>query len=485
MASNVVSQIQYAPASFSPSPPDSLTNDLVNGSSLAALLGTFWSYLYGDKDFVEDFLSGRAQSELQTFNDLDECAESVSRLTVPTYHREYWRLFVLNKSTTQTGHVTLFASTGKPATFGPQAGTGQIYYFGRPAGYGAAHPTFDDSATDAPLMLDSMTEPAVVLVEGVDYVLDLPNGLVKFVQSPFDNPLLTQEPVHAADGTIVDYQIGLWVYAGSYDKSTAWQQYGYVLNLFGTSSDNYTAALNAAFDSLVGGTARQQIEQLFAALAGTPVVRNPVETVQVVQRDANHLLVITDLEVYKFPLSATALVAPGQQVRAGNQLVDTVTILEFTGGTVPPSLSSVTLGPSTLLFGAYQGTLTFLNTPVSTVVTLNVGGKTKIEWPLQAQFAADNTAFWTNCHNAGLVAGKTLANLLDTRPNPVGEPTAANLPATMNPLGFLASNVLRYNSFVVQVKTAQFGPNALGVDGQDALYRKVVPPEKLMLLQKV
>lgn len=75
----------------------------------------------------------------------------------------------------------------------------------------------------------------------------------------------------------------------------------------------------------------------------------------------------------------------------------------------------------------------------------------------------------------------TLAQILDSRDIPVGEPTAQYLPAAINPLKFLCNNLIVNNGFIVKIKQ-----EAIQVDNNylkllsDLSY--TVPPEKSVLI---
>jgi hypothetical protein len=85
-------------------------------------------------------------------------------------------------------------------------------------------------------------------------------------------------------------------------------------------------------------------------------------------------------------------------------------------------------------------------------------------------------------HSKGITALKTLAMCMDSRPQPQPtQPAAANLPATINPLVFLFQNALRNNAFVVRLKMADFGPNALSLDLLNYL-RQIMPPHVVMIV---
>ena len=89
--------------------------------------------------------------------------------------------------------------------------------------------------------------------------------------------------------------------------------------------------------------------------------------------------------------------------------------------------------------------------------------------------------FFNEIHARGVANDETLAHLLDTRTNKVGEPTTVNLPATINPLQFLAETALRGNAFVVRLSMAAFGEGAAGLQHVQFL-RKIIPPHTAMLL---
>jgi hypothetical protein len=92
----------------------------------------------------------------------------------------------------------------------------------------------------------------------------------------------------------------------------------------------------------------------------------------------------------------------------------------------------------------------------------------------------DIDKFFDDAHAAGVARNQTLAHLLDTRTNKVGEPKSSNLPATINPLKFLTENVLRGNAFVVRLAAAAFGTNAAGLQHMHLL-RKIIPPHTAMI----
>jgi hypothetical protein len=96
-------------------------------------------------------------------------------------------------------------------------------------------------------------------------------------------------------------------------------------------------------------------------------------------------------------------------------------------------------------------------------------------------YPSDLTKFWELAQERGKADGATLANLLDIRPDPIGEPTADNLPDKLNPLRFILENILRNNLFIIKVRLASFAVGAPGVQ-LFRLLRDVIPPHTTYII---
>ena len=202
------------------------------------------------------------------------------------------------------------------------------------------------------------------------------------------------------------------------------------------------------------------------------------EVVEVIETDAKHLLVITDKHVYRFNPKAKPLVKVGDVIPRGTPLTDAVQYFECNRGQVPAEIQAVNLPPSFLVEGYYAG-VTFINKTVPlvvgsdgifTTVRFELGG-----WPL------DVDKFWEDIHARGVQQGNTLAHLLDRRTNKVGEPVASNLPAAINPLQFLLSNVFRNHAFIVKVRLSAVGAAAAPFTYLRAV-QQLIPPHTAMIL---
>lgn len=460
-------------------------SDLDRPRNLKAVLGTFWSRIYAAQDQVESYATAAGQQLAQTHLEMLETIACVSRAKIPVFHRQNWYFLALKQSERNDAQTSL-------------AHYGDDIAYGDPAAYGVPTTRSDhafplpEKLQHAPLIMNRLTEPSVVLSNNIDFKLDTRRGALVFQKNPFDNPLIPQRPVYE-NGEIVDYEVGLWVFRGEFDWNFAYEHFGYQLGLKMQSSQGYKDLLNALFDALVRGANDAALEQALSAMTGVPLVQEQEETVEVVANNCDVLTIVTDKHAYRFNGLATALVAVGDVVHAGDPLVDALQIYEFNRGEVPTGLSGLVMGRG-YLANCYYGELVFENKTLPlTVNETHASGYTYISFPLGG-FPADVTKFFDEMHARGIVDAEqppddcdpsrrrgTLAQLLDTRTNRTGQPKANHLPATINPLEFLIANVLRDNAFLVRIKASAMGRTRLGLYNVRHL-RKLLPPHAAMII---
>ena len=444
--------------------------ELDNPERLLALIGSFWSNVYSGRDLVASLLLARAQLDVQAQLDFEELLAAMSRFTVPVHHTDNWYRLKLRESDKNQSDANL-AQFNSTYTFASGI------YFGVPVNTSYFVWNAPSGLADVRAISNEIVAPSVILTQGSDFYLA--DGAIWFRTDPFADDRITKSDEFAA-GVVVDCTCTLWLYRSQWDQQTTHRQFGYVVESAGESSYVYRDFVNAIFDGLVEGTTRRSIESLFAALGDVPLARGD-ETVEVITSDRRGLLVITDANAYRFTAGSDAIVSVGDTVHAGNSLTDTVQIFEFNRGAVPSAeeLRALVMPKAFLNVGYFDG-VTFENKDVPLVVELDVNEFTKISFEVGG-FPGDVELFWTQTHEAGVAAGQTLAMLLDRRTNRVGQPTAANLPATVNPMEFLIQNVLRNNAYAVVLRPQYFGANALGTH-HATLVRKLVPPHTACLI---
>jgi hypothetical protein len=449
-------------------------------ATLLSYLGSHWQSVYHAQRQIASLMLARGRIENQRVIELDEAIGTVSRLNLPDLVTQQWTRMVFKQSDVNRSEHAITLRYGEPVyldqlpVYGTDPRSGTVIRYGEPAHYYYSLPLPDD-LKDVPFVANRITSPSLMWTKNLDYLLN--DGVITFRTNPFENDLIPQRPVYDGD-TITDYEIELWFHRTHWDDLRMQKHFGFVAGFALPSSQNYNDLVNAVLDGITEGGAGGQLQDAFAAICDIPVVQDEEETVEHVLTDARHLLIITDRRGYRFPKDATAIVAVGDTVRAGGQLVDTVEFIEFHDGTVPDDLLGIELEPG-MLAGDYYGGIAFENTEkdlavdtsgIFTYVSWEVGG-----WPQDVQ------QFWDSFHARGVANPPTLAQLLDVRETPPDEPSAASLPATVNPLKFLAENVLRNNAFVVRIKHNRCGPNALSLN-LTRYVRQIVPPHTHMIV---
>lgn len=439
---------------------------------LRRMLGSFWNETYGGREEVAVLMRGVASVWKQLQRNLQEAAACLSRDTVPVHHvRQLARLELLrsrcercNMAELLYGDTATLAEFADPYTFGQNLAT-QLFVY--PA-HGLAAVT---------TITDRITAPTRVYAAGIDFILDRDNDRLIFRRDPFADAALPRT-ISIEAGRAAEETITLWLRNAHYERHYIRDHHGFVLGFNAPSSQQYRAAVNAVMDGVVQGTSQHTLLRAFASVLDIPLTRHAGEVVEHVTYTANHLLVITDQEAYRFPATAVPAVTVGQVLREATPLVAGFQLWNLRDGTVPAALTRLTIEPELLSPGYYAG-VTFENRDVPLVVE-TVEDRTKVSCELGG-FALDVERFWDDMHARGLAADFTLAQALDIRPDPTTEPTAANLPATINPLKFITANFLRYNAFVVHLDVASVGPDCVGLAHLRQL-RRLIPPHTCMLL---
>ena len=449
-------------------------NDLNRSQQLLELLGSYWANTFAGNSLLQSIVDAKATITAQTHLNLLETLASISRFDIPVFHTENWHLLTFSQSEVNTSPrlVKRYGETNKNYN----GETGDFKYDGVTPEffYAVAVP---ENLIECKVILNRITASSLTLAKNTDFFLE--NGLIHFKQNPFDNPLVFKTPVWK-NNEIIEYEASLWLFRGQWDWDYVYEQFGYALGVKLKSSEGYKQLLNAVIDALVEGTKLRDLHYAWAAITGVPLVIEKQETVQATAKDTESTWVITDQHAYAFHPKATITVTTGQVVNAGDTLADVLEFFEFTDGKVPADLQGLVLGKG-LLGAGFYGEIYFENKEVPLLVSFDKLGNTKVSWELGG-FPGDIEKFWDDTHLRGVYQGRTLAQYLDLRgPTAEGQPTAASLPKTVNPLKFLCENLLRFHVFIVKIKADKLSRAKLGLHVQGVL-RKIIPPQAVMLV---
>lgn len=453
---------------------------------LLATLGSLWSRTYLSIDQVVSYTQVQVHAAAQHQLAVLELIASMSRFEVPIFHRENWYLLLLRESELNGSAAGLSRFDETDYVFDSELlfdtpARRPLYAFPAPA-----------DLTRSPLIMNRITDPSIILTHSIDFALDVQNQALVFRINPFEQPLIAKRDIYE-NGEVVDREVALWLFRGEFDYQHIWKQFGYVLGLHLKSAKGYRDLMNALMDALVEGPTCRSIEDALSVITGIPLVIEPTETVEVLSTDSAGQLIMTNKNVYRFSSRAVPRVAVGDIVLAGQSLIDAFEVIEFNRGEIG-SLAVLSIGKG-LLANCYLGDLLFDNKEIPLEVDEDhSSGYTYLKFGLGG-FPADVTRFFDDMHERGIIAYEsnapdacaterrvgTLAHLLDKRANRDGEPRAANLPSTINPLKFLVENVLRNHAYVVKIKVSGMGPNALGLYNVRHLYR-MLPPQTALIL---
>lgn len=454
-------------------------NDFQQGSQLLQQLGSFWFNLFEDKQVLQQQVRSVGIERGQTYLNYLETVACLSRFTVPVFHTQNWYLLIIKKSEADAV-ASIYANDN--LYYGPQP-AGAVRPQGFEQLYGGTDrpnmvqaplpPTF----VNAPFTLQNMVvNPTQTWVKGVDYDIDEVRRLIRFRESPFDNPKVPTRYIYGADGQVADEEIALWVYQGEFDLDYIYLHFGYMLGLRLQSSQFYKDLLNTLWDMYLLGGSVENLRFFLSALSGAPLILNSRETVQVIQNEVDTILIVTDAHVYRTVITATLLVEVGETYFHGDPITDAFQINEINGAEFDLSLLPSLALSNAFMTAGQNSDLVFKN-QVTELEYLgeNEQGKTVVRFEVSG-FPADVERFWTAVQLRGEEPGnKTLAELLDTRTDPVGQPGPLNLPPTINPMDFMIANLMRNNLFIMRINQASFDPFAPGVQFFQEL-RAVIPP---------
>lgn len=196
-----------------------------------------------------------------------------------------------------------------------------------------------------------------------------------------------------------------------------------------------------------------------AAACDSPRTGTGVETVEETWLGPDdRWRVVTDVAAYRLPEADTPGVATGDLLPPCHPLGRAWRLHRL--GLPYPALDRVVVPPAFLPASGVEGPVAFYDHAVATVVDTD-GGRTRVRFPVGAESSGDADAFWAAGHAWGTGAGgRTLAEALDTRADPQTEPTAADLPGSVNPMEVACRLVFGGAAYLLVVDEDKFGPAA-------------------------
>jgi hypothetical protein len=461
-------------------------SDLDRGRTLLSVLGSYWADTFQAKDQMASYVQAIAEGAKQNQLNLLETVAALSRFDIPVFHTENWYPITLHKKQLNATAANIYKFDQNNITFDND---GAAVFDGVALTDFYAFPVATD-LVDAGHIFDRLLFPTVDLISGVDFKIDRANSAILFTRNPFDIVTIPRTPVYGANNALVDEVIILWAFRANLDYQYVFRQFSYAINVQLESSENAKKLVNAIFDGLVaGGATVKVLNAALSAIFDIPLVLENGEIVEAMANDRRGAFIATNKHVYRCPAGTTPVVAVDQVLMAGDKLVDTFSVIELSRGELPDDFAALALDKN-FTTACFYGDLIFENKEVPLRVnSAHPSNYTYVDFELSG-FPADVEQFFAEVHARGIKsiapppdvctvpdAEKygTLAHLLDQRKTPEGEPTAEDLPATINPLQFLVKNVLRNHVIIVTVKIAGLGENHLNLYNIRHI-RQLLPP---------
>lgn len=218
---------------------------------------------------------------------------------------------------------------------------------------------------------------------------------------------------------------------------------------------------------------RMGIVSAVAEACDSPASGPAEETVEVVWQGHDGVWrVVTDASTYRLVEADTPSVAVGDVLPPGTAVGSAWELTKL--GPAKPDLTHLTI-PASYHQGVTEGGITWYDETVNLVVD-TVSSRTRVRWTLGGD-EDDVVAFWEESHARGITAGATsLAQAMDTRTNPTGDPGAESLPVTVNPLEFVCQELLAGNAYLLVVYPDRFGPAASTEAERTTAVRKAAGP---------
>jgi len=326
-AEEQLNRTYLASKSKSSLPADSGAELAGNSDTLFEWLGSFWSEVYSDPEFIKDMQEARALRMSQLYLDLLENIKLEDRENAPVFHRERWHPIAIRKSWRNTGSDGMFkltsATTGEVDEHGavPELNLGDqrsgvykpctvVRLGGREATFSGmtVYPLRGESAGLKSVLTcvsNDIVNATVVLGNGTGFAMLDGAIAISEDEDPFTGANADKWPKFEIEGTPDspgDEEVVLWACDALFDRGLVYRHLGYAMRLPNRSSEIYKQVVNAAWNTVASGATPLLIRSLMASICGIPTVKTEGEVVERVHRYADGLVqVITDKNVYSFP----------------------------------------------------------------------------------------------------------------------------------------------------------------------------------------
>lgn len=321
MSGIVINRTRIASESRNSLPADTGFASAGNAATLLEWLGSFWSGVYEDPEFIKDLQNARALRVAQLYLDLLENLKLQDRENAPVFHRERWHPIIIRKSRRNIGSDAMFKVTNDGSiVFGEQKhGVNDPYPPETFITVGGRNVNYKDMVVypldgvsmnlkSVACLTNNIANATTVLANGADFVILDGAIAVSASQDPFtgdhadDFPKFEIFGRNEENADESDKEAVLWACDAMFDRDFLYTALGYAMGLPTGSSEVYKRVVNAAWNAVSSGATPLLLRSLIACICGIPTVKEEGETVEAILDDMDGSIeIVTDKNVYSLP----------------------------------------------------------------------------------------------------------------------------------------------------------------------------------------
>lgn len=472
------------PAESSSSFPADLTDGRSKDATmLVEWLGSFWTEVYEDPEFIEYLQDARALRIAQLYLDLLENLRLEDRSNAPVFHRERWHPIVLRRSQAGTGSKSLFRLVNDGTlVLGEQ--TDPVYPPGTVVTLGGEkvdlegmvlYPLDRRLKSVLTCISNNIADASVVLSAGSDFaVLDGAIAISKDCD-PFTGSNADRFPkfeVVAENPEDNDVETVLWGCDSMFDDGLLYRNVGYALALPSASTETMKRTINAVWNAVSSGCTPLLLRSMMACICGLPTVIEEGEVVSSIVDEDGETVVITDRNAYRLPVGSVLRkdVFVGASLSRFDTLDMAIRVYPFT---TDPSrlplynefvseledfvkdLPAIDLPPAFFDVPVKEGFSVDWNEVPVELVGYDSNGNPKLRFPLEGS-ESDENAFWEAVWDRYEAAGRSMAECFGFDV----EETSDGVVGTVRPIEFFLRNLVGSNTLVVTVRSDTVSPDA-------------------------
>jgi|688.fasta_scaffold00026_54 hypothetical protein len=297
---------------------------------LLALLGSFWSRLFGSKELLKKLFQGVLSNHEQSERAATELVRSVGNQEIPAGQTHVWTKIVFS------------AYTQSPIVYGDfnkkYGLSGVMYAYGQLDNSRISY-VIDSDVLDIPYLYDDVSNPTKVLTQGIDYKLEA--GVIKF-----------QKPLRTIEDTEKGANREVTLYARNVVREAGFttSRLGYALGI--QLSDKVYSKVPFKYLWRLGtyGPTYLDMLNMLGSCSGTPVTQKD-ETVEVFELQQGLALIITDSGAYATSAYKSNPIKINQILPQGTPLDSRLQILHDKDIYLAADIPAVYRDPKTFKYG--------------------------------------------------------------------------------------------------------------------------------------